>query len=77
MSYDIVITNLDIIEPYYDFVKSDIIIEDKNKDILVPLKLWFNQNYSLASPIIYIPYNEIKINFSFTPIGELYSLREL
>jgi len=82
MSNNITITNLDIIEPHYDFVSCISLtnyeseIKEENVEKWEPLKFWFNRDSRLALPVIWIPFNEIKINVSFTPIDKLFVSRE-
>jgi hypothetical protein len=68
MSNEIMITNLDIIKPHYDFV--DIKIPD---DKWKPLEFWFNKDTSLALPMIAIKYiqEDKEIQYNFAPISSL------
>ncbi|ARF11171.1 NCLDV major capsid protein [Klosneuvirus KNV1] len=82
MSKDIVITNLDIIEPYYDFVSCISFVNDEqeikeeNVKIWKPLEFWFNRDTRLALPACFIPFNETKIIISLTAVEELFNSRE-
>ena len=40
----------------------------------IPLKFWFTENIGLALPLIALQYHEVKINVTFRPLSECYTL---
>jgi len=71
MSNEIIITNLDVIEPHYDFVPANIIKDNNNsaeEQTWKPLEFWFNKDAGLALPGFaqYQPNNEIEKYYNST-----------
>lgn len=41
-------------------------------EVYVPLEFWFCRNVGLALPLIALQYHEVKINFEYASVSEMY-----
>jgi len=49
----------------------------RSKNIYIPLKSWFSQTSKQGFPLVAMQYNEVYINITLRPIGELFVIKDV